>query len=166
MKERHAKGKKGNPFYVLEYSFEKGILRLDPYPLMDENKTRGLRLILKDMWPVIIKGALSREIPTSFLYVERGPAGNLYFSRSDIIQLAEEVEERQPFCADDDFRLNAYLLHQPVADARLQLSKEDEHKRDLDDCCYSVFPVQFFHIEVVVPKEIRKQVKILEALGI
>lgn len=133
------------PIFQLKYSFKRGVLRLDPYPM----KKSSPRLILKRMWPFV--GSVSLLPATQFLHTSCGPAGNLDYTEADIIQVMEEVERHWIPRDKMEHALNAYLLHNPVTDDRLAVSKEEKAKLDIFEN-YLIIPVSVFHIEVEVGK--------------
>ncbi len=138
---------KENPFFYMQFAVEGGVLRFDPYPVLDEQGTLGPRARLKELWPGISGTGVSTEIPIAYLYLpDVGPL-RLGYTLGDIIRLAEETE-RQFFERarwDPMFTLNAYHLHPPsmypfaIIDA---MDKERSKDR------FVVLPVQFFHVDV------------------
>ncbi len=147
MVEPLKKGTKDNPFFYMRFTLKKGILRLDPYPVLDEKGTLGPRAQIKDLWPSISGTGVSKEIPMSYLYLPdlRGPF--MEYKLCDIIALAVELEEKfYPRSRwDPMFTLNAYRLHPPTMYPFAIIDAMDrERSRDR----FVVLPVQFFHVDV------------------
>lgn len=160
------KGAKGNPFFKLNFSFEKGILRLDPYPILNEDLELGPRFNLKEIWPSF--GVFSGP-PTMFLITDVDPPlPFLTYKRKDVIELALQAEQECSLCTTDmSFALNAYLIGFPVWGEKIwPVFKEEMKKRTFDGGRPTVIAVQFFHIDAEPPKEMREAVKIMKQLGI
>ena len=141
------KGTKQNPFFYMKFVMEEGVLRLDPYPILDQKGTLGPRARIKELWPCISGTGVSTEIPMAYLYLpDVGPL-RLGYMLNDIIRLAEETEE-QFFGRgrwDPMFTLNAYRLHPPTM-FPFAIIDAMEKKRSRDR--FVVLPVQFFHVDV------------------
>jgi hypothetical protein len=88
---------------------------------------------------------------------------------SEILKLAEDREQeyvsRYIREFPDEFEINAFLYHNPMVDSRLLVRDEDVERRGLGGG-YVVVPVQFFHVDVEVPPEIRMYAELLKNLGI
>ena len=155
------------PFFVLQFCFKGGVLKLVPYPVLNKRREHGPRLNLKNIWPAINDGLLPGEVLVEFLYSTMGPIGNLEFSLDDILQLRDETAKIST-CQDiPEFRLNAYMLLGATYDERLKIpdsaqGKLAEIKRDR----HRIIPVQFFAIEVEVPEELNKNAKALQSVGL
>ncbi len=142
------KGTKANPLFYMMFTTQGGVLRLDPYPLLDEKGALGLSVRLKSLWPCVSGYGVSTEIPLTYLYQEdTGPGPFLEFTRSQIICLAEEVEDKfYPRGRWDPlFTLNAFMLLPPTS---FPFAIIDAMERRRPTGRFVVLPVQFFHVDV------------------
>ena len=162
-----AEKERKEPFFILQFCYEKSVLKLVPYPILNNRRECGPRLNLKSIWPAIHDGLLPNEAPITFLYSTVGSIGNLECSLDDILQLRDEAAKISSFQDICEFRLNAFMLLGTTHDERLRIpdsarGKLAEIKRDR----HRIIPVQFFAIEVEVPKELSKDAKALQSVGL
>ncbi len=89
---------------------------------------------------------------------------------SEILQLAEEAERKFTSRFVDafpgEFEINAFLYHNPLLDPRVMIKNTEEIKKGGFDGGYVVVPVQFFHVDVEIPADIRIHANLLKILGI
>ena len=160
------KATKGNPFYELSFKFDKdGHFHLEPRPILNEERKLGPALKIKAIWPGFDGGLTMRPV-VRFLYVENDPIGRLWYKRSDVVRLAEEVEKKCHLCEDPELELNAYLLFPPTFDKRLKLDEEERKRWGLMDNGYVVLPTLFFHVDVEVPEKMREDAQALADTGL
>lgn len=153
---------KKEPFFQLRYSMEKGVLRLDPYPLMDEERMLGPRFNILSMFPDIT--AVTIEIEPVFFYCPTSGGGAILdYTQSDIRGLAEKVEATWAKASMRREPINAFLLHNCVQDDRLMLRGQE---REQFSGGYCILPVQFFTVKFGIPEDLLKARKILQVLGL
>ena len=147
--EIREKGTVENPFYLLEFGCEKKkqTLRIDPYLFVDKD-TLGPKLVLKDFWPAINYG-ISTSMPIYFWYRERSGTISMDFDGNELMRLACQVEQENLTRKLWDLEINAVLVLGLCNDKRLK--KENEKEKTY------ITPVQFFSIDVELPKKIMKK---------
>lgn len=144
MENGREKGTETNPFYMLRFGFANNVYTIEPYLLVNKSFF-GPRLLIEEAYPGINHGILNEIY---FWYRERGSAMSVDFDGEELMRLAAQVDTEK--LTDADILINAALVVGVSYDKRIA-------KKDSEGGWHIVTPVQFFHVEVKLPKQIKKE---------
>lgn len=153
------KGTKENPFYMLSFEWDKKneVLRIDPYLLLSRNAL-GPKLILKEFMPDISFG-ISTNMPIYLWHREKSGAISLEFNGNELMKLAYKVEHENYVKILMGEEINAALILGFTNYRGLGISE--------DEAIGFITPVQFFHIEIKLPEQIKREdIKIFKDYGL